>query len=426
MLWQVGYRNMPIPMISGGLRIWRNRVTPSKYRTKTKKSSRSCVEISRVELCTDRSWPLDCNVGFTAHHRGQDARSWPDRLRCPRCGARLNFVPDKASCRNRTCIYSDQGFPFADGQPVLIDFVDSLFPRSGYEGGISYQLPRDLSRSGLRFRLRRLVEGDNPVAAKNCDQFLSVLKAETASPRILVIGGGGLGLGADMLYSDPDVDLIGTDVYASRYTDLLADAHKLPFEDATFDGVWIQAVLEHVLDPAVVVAEIRRILKPNGLVYAETPFMQQVHERAYDFTRFTQSGHRWLFRGFTEISSGPVTGPGVVLLWSIRYLLRALGAGEKLSHAVPLLLFWVRVLDRFCMSRKTADSAGGVFFLGRRSDAELPALAMIEYYEGQATASQATASNEKPRRLRTPDQTRWRSAPRARSTRARAMHRRSW
>jgi ubiquinone/menaquinone biosynthesis C-methylase UbiE len=32
--------------------------------------------------------------------------------------------------------------------------------------------------------------------------------------------------------------------------------------------VWIQAVLEHVLDPPIVVAEIYRVLRPGGLVYA--------------------------------------------------------------------------------------------------------------------------------------------------------------
>jgi len=57
-----------------------------------------------------------------------------------------------------------------------------------------------------------------------------------------------------------------------------------------FDAVWIQAVLEHVLDPVRVVAEIHRVLRPGGLVYSEIPFMQEVHEGAYDFTRFRLSG----------------------------------------------------------------------------------------------------------------------------------------
>ena len=34
----------------------------------------------------------------------------------------------------------------------------------------------------------------------------------------------------------------------------------------SFDGVMIQAVLEHVLEPTRVVAEIHRVLKPDGLL----------------------------------------------------------------------------------------------------------------------------------------------------------------
>ena len=34
----------------------------------------------------------------------------------------------------------------------------------------------------------------------------------------------------------------------------------------------IYAVLEHVLEPNVVVSEIHRVPKDNGIVYAETPY----------------------------------------------------------------------------------------------------------------------------------------------------------
>jgi SAM-dependent methyltransferase len=302
-------------------------------------------------------------------------------LRCPRCQSQLSLGRDQASCHNERCIYSDQKFPLLNGQPVLIDFADSLFGRSNYQTGNGSALLRDLTRNKFRSRLHLLVDGTNPVAAKNCDLFLSLIKAQTEHPRILVIGGGAVGLGSEKLYRDPNLDLISTDVYASPSTALLCDAHKLPFETQTFDGIWIQAVLEHVLDPQVVVAEIHRVLKQNGYVYAETPFMQQVHERAYDFSRFTRSGHRWLFGQFEEISSGSVTGPAIAFLWSMRYLLRALGAGEKLSRAISLLFFWVRFLDRFCQPQKAADAAGGVFFLGRRSETRISAASMVRYYE---------------------------------------------
>jgi SAM-dependent methyltransferase len=299
---------------------------------------------------------------------------------CPRCGGRLAFLSDQVHCLSDRCIYSDQGFPLIDGRPVLIDFEDSIFPRSNYGDGNGSAIRREVTGKSLRSRLHLLVDGANPVATKNCELFLHLVKARNDRPRILVVGGGAVGLGADKLYADPDIELIGTDVYASHSTSLLCDAHKLPFENGSFDGAWIQAVLEHVLEPHVVVAELHRVLKVDGLVYAETPFMQQVHEGAYDFTRFTQAGHRWLFRRFEEIRSGSVTGPAVALLWSMRYLLRALGLGEKLSRIIPLMFFWIRFLDRFCKPEKASDAAGGVFFLGRRSENTISPASIVAYY----------------------------------------------
>ena len=63
------------------------------------------------------------------------------------------------------------------------------------------------------------------------------------------------------------------------------------------------------------------MLKGRGVVYAETPFMQQVHMGPYDFTRFTHSGHRRLFRRFEEVESGAVCGPGMALAWAYQYFL---------------------------------------------------------------------------------------------------------
>jgi SAM-dependent methyltransferase len=163
----------------------------------------------------------------------------------------------------------------------------------------------------------------------------------------------------------------------------VADAHNLPFEDGVFDGVWVQAVLEHVLEPATIVDEIHRVLRRGGLVYAETPFMQQVHERAYDFSRFTQSGHRWLFKRFSEINAGPIGGAGAALVWSIRYFCRALGAGDKLSLLISLPFFWIRFVDAFARGRAVADAASGFFFLGRRADLVIDPHSMTKYYDRQ-------------------------------------------
>lgn len=266
---------------------------------------------------------------------------------------------------------------------MLIDFDDSIFERETYQNDDGSVLHRDLSGRSLGSLVHRFVAGKNPVAEENCNAFLDLLKTDSERPVVLVIGGGTIGLGADSLYNDPSIELVGTDAYASPHTALVADGHKLPFEDGVFDGVWVQAVLEHVLEPATVVAEMHRVLRPSGIAYAETPFMQQVHERAYDFTRFTRSGHRWLFKRFEEISAGPVGGPGVALIWSIRYFMRALGAGDKLSRLISMPFFWIRFLDVFGRGRAATDAASGLFFLGRRSDRALHPRAMPRYYEQQ-------------------------------------------
>ena len=49
------------------------------------------------------------------------------------------------------------------------------------------------------------------------------------------------------------------------------DRDPLPFEDGSFDAVVSLDVIEHVLDPAVFVRELARVLRPGGNVYLATP-----------------------------------------------------------------------------------------------------------------------------------------------------------
>jgi len=302
-------------------------------------------------------------------------------LCCPRCRSRLSLDRDPIVCANAQCLYAREGFPHVAGQPVLVDFERSIFDRGNYSDGRGSVMQRDDTGNGLAVRLRRLLTGTNPVTPVKSREMVARLTAQHPAPTLLVIGGGAIGSGAEALYAAPNIRTVGTDVYASPNTQVVADGHFLPFRDGVFDGVWIQAVLEHVLDPPALVAEIHRVLKPKGLVYADTPFMQQVHEQAYDFTRFTLSGHRWLFRDFEEIDAGAVGGAGKALVWSIRYVALSLGLSTRMATLAALPFFWVRFVDRFARPGPKTDAASGVYFFGRKSEHALSAKDMLRYYQ---------------------------------------------
>jgi SAM-dependent methyltransferase len=171
-----------------------------------------------------------------------------------------------------------------------------------------------------------------------------------------------------MLWDDSHVEIHGIDIYASETVDIVCDGHYLPLADKFYDGVWIQAVLEHVVEPQKVVDEIFRVLKLDGIVYAETPFMQQVHEGAYDFTRFTVVGHRFLFKAFEAIDFGGNRGPEIVLAWSLRYFFWGITRSRKIARFIGVFAFLIlRPFGRLMSKESMFDGPSGVFFFGKKT-----------------------------------------------------------
>lgn len=269
--------------------------------------------------------------------------------------------------------------------PALVDFENSILDADGLRA-IAGAPALKRSKSRLQQILAPFLTGKNRVASVIVSRILEYLRAEPTftnrSPRILVIGGGTVGSGLESLYTTPGVEVIGFDIYVSPFVQFVADGHSIPLADASVDGVVIQAVLEHVLMPWQVVQEIHRVLRPDGVVYADTPFMQQVHEGPYDFTRFTDSGHRYLFRQFELIDSGAVAGAGTALWWSLQRFVRALTRSPRLGQLVGICSFWLSRMDPLLDTKHSLDGASGIFFLGRKSARTLTQAEIVDYYRG--------------------------------------------
>jgi SAM-dependent methyltransferase len=79
--------------------------------------------------------------------------------------------------------------------------------------------------------------------------------------------------------------------------DYVCDLAEIPVEDARFDHVVLTQVLEHLPEPATVLAELHRVLKPGGRLWLTAPLFYAEHEAPYDFYRYTRFGLRHLLEG---------------------------------------------------------------------------------------------------------------------------------
>jgi len=276
-------------------------------------------------------------------------------------------------------------YPCISGIPILLSDSQSLFCQSDI---INNYLNR---ASGFNSSMQA-VKSALPSISKNFVAHklfsdIGFLLQKKLNPKVLIIGGGTKGAGISNLLKINSILVVSGDIFISEDTTVVFDAHNLPFADSVFDCVIIQAVLEHVVDPVRCVSEAYRVLNTDGIIYSETPFMQQVHMGKYDFTRFTFLGHRRLFRSFEQIRAGMVAGPATSLAWAIRYFLLSFFDNSAYHKCINVLcrfaLFPLKWFDYYLMSKKSSFmGASGFYFLGSKAVAPIGDLEVQDFYIG--------------------------------------------
>ncbi len=94
---------------------------------------------------------------------------------------------------------------------------------------------------------------------------------------------------SDCRYVGLDYYQTATEWYGSR-PNVFGDAQKLPFESGSAHCALLLDVLEHLPEPDRCICEVHRVLRPEGRLIIQVPFLYPIHDAPLDFQRWTPHG----------------------------------------------------------------------------------------------------------------------------------------
>lgn len=96
-------------------------------------------------------------------------------------------------------------------------------------------------------------------------------------------------------------EYVGLDIHEGSNVNVVGDAHELSslFPKEHFDIIMSKAVFEHLAMPWKVILEINKVLKPGGLLFINTLHTFPLHEKPWDFWRFSEEAWTVLLNRWT-------------------------------------------------------------------------------------------------------------------------------
>lgn len=158
---------------------------------------------------------------------------------------------------------------------------------------------------------------------------------------------------ADSRHTNPHLDLV------HDLNEPLAD-----LADDSYQTVLLSDVLEHIREPRDLLAEIARVLRPGGVLLANTPFLYGLHEQPHDFYRYTRYAleHLHALAGLEIVSLRPIGGfPEVVADLFAKVFSQVPVIGPRLAMGLQAL---AAALRRRSFGRRASERTGQFWPLG--------------------------------------------------------------
>jgi len=158
------------------------------------------------------------------------------------------------------------------------------------------------------------------------------------------------------LSTNPKTRIVSTDIIADYKPDFVDDICNTKIESNSYDGVYCDAILEHVVDYTAAINNIHNILKSNGELFIYVPFIWCFHDKT-DYHRFTYAEVDRMLSIFREYKVFLPDGNGYGgVLWLVLTLFqitkfpklwRLLSLCANAVLSIPLTIYYTLNSERY-------------------------------------------------------------------------------
>ncbi|HEX3099544.1 MAG TPA: class I SAM-dependent methyltransferase [Patescibacteria group bacterium] len=276
----------------------------------------------------------------------------------PKTKKRLQYSADKSIL---STLDNQESFKVVGGVPIFLEKSTDETARFA-NSDMDAEYSATVTPETIFQKIKNFFYGD--IYSKESNEAKKVFNKFSETDLLLSIGGG------------PTRDhQFMTNVNISNYpnVEVVADAHQLPYADNSVDAIFISAVIEHLYNPLKAIEEMYRVLKPGGIVFSITPFMQAYHGYPHHYQNLTLTGHEYYFssKGFAVEKSGTAIGPTLALIIiNSKYIFNYFPAVLNKIFGTLFLAFcmvFIKPLDLFLSKRPNSHIvASATFILARK------------------------------------------------------------